>query len=145
MCHVLVFNCLLSIHYPCKRRRRISIIHLVPLQEKMHQQRTTTTTTTTRATDSSSSSSPNDTNHQQQKQLDLIIWDVDGTLANTTTLAFEATNEVLKSTTLMRYLEQYEYGSRYTTPKRFSYHACGDSEGHKELGGEARGVLLDLY
>ena len=127
-----------------KKKTNIELSNFVT--RKMHQQRTTTTTTTTRATDSpSSSSSPNDTNHQQQKQLDLIIWDVDGTLANTTTLAFEATNEVLKKHNFDEIsLEQYEYGSRYTTPKRFSYHACGDSEGHKELG-EKLGASFDRY
>jgi len=89
----------------------------------------------------SSSSTP----PPSSSSLSLIIWDVDGTLANTTTLAFEATNEVLKKHELPEVsLQQYEHGSRYTTPKRFSYHACGDSEGEKELG-EKLGACFDEY
>ena len=41
-------------------------------------------------------------------------------------------------------LEQYERGSKYTTPKRFSYHVCGDSEGERELG-EKLGASFDEY
>lgn len=62
-----------------------------------------------------------------------VLWDVDGTLVESTKLAFDATNEVLTSAgcdpcTQEEYLE----GCKYTTPERFNFHLglpAGDSEG----------------
>ncbi len=52
-----------------------------------------------------------------------VMWDVDGTLVESTTLAFTATNEVLRDAGHQPVsVEQYKIGCRYTTPERFNYH-----------------------
>lgn len=66
-----------------------------------------------------------------------VLWDVDGTLVESTTLAFDATNEVLaanKHPTIT--VDEYKVGCRYTTPARFNHHiglAMSSAEG-VELG-----------
>ena len=120
--------------------------------QKQRRRRRTSTDATTTTNDTSAGESPREgrvysssSSFSSSSKLSLIVWDVDGTLANTTTLAFEATNTVLKKHALPEIsLEQYELGSKYTTPKRFSYHACGDSEGERELG-EKLGASFDEY
>ena len=52
-----------------------------------------------------------------------VLWDVDGTLVDSTSLGFTATNEVLETsgfTTIT--VNEYYLGCRYTTPERFNYH-----------------------
>ena len=134
--------------------RRETLHHHHHHQKQRRRRRRTSTgaTTTTNATSAGQSpregrvySSSPSSSFSSSSKLSLIVWDVDGTLANTTTLAFEATNTVLKKHELPEIsLEQYERGSKYTTPKRFSYHACGDSEGERELG-EKLGASFDEY
>jgi phosphoglycolate phosphatase-like HAD superfamily hydrolase len=62
-----------------------------------------------------------------------VLWDVDGTLVESTKLAFDATNEVLLDQGCNAVsVEQYKVGCRYTTPERFNYHLglkTGDPKG----------------
>ena len=62
-----------------------------------------------------------------------VLWDVDGTLVESTRLAFDATNEVLEGAGRPAVtVEDYKIGCRYTTPERFNYHMglqTGDAEG----------------
>ena len=56
-----------------------------------------------------------------------IIWDLDGTLADTTTLGFTSTNAVLAEAGHAEVtLEEYRRGTRYATPQRMALHARGD-------------------
>ena len=48
-----------------------------------------------------------------------VLWDVDGTLVESTRLAFDATNEVLEANGVARVsVDDYKVGCRYTTPER---------------------------
>ena len=70
-----------------------------------------------------------------------ILWDVDGTLVESTALAFNATNEVLTANgheTVS--VEKYKEGCRYTTPERFNFH-IGVAEGSAE--GARLGAMFD--
>ena len=62
-----------------------------------------------------------------------VLWDVDGTLVESTKLAFDATNEVLVGAGLEPVsVDEYKIGCRYTTPERFNYHLgkeTGDAAG----------------
>ena len=62
-----------------------------------------------------------------------VIWDVDGTLVESTTLGFTATNEVLSTSGYRMVTEdEYKLGCRFTTPDRFNYHIerpAGSAEG----------------
>ena len=64
-----------------------------------------------------------------------VLWDVDGTLVESTRLAFDATNEVLCGAGREAVTEaDYKFGCRYTTPERFNYHMglpTGDPQGGK--------------
>ena len=52
-----------------------------------------------------------------------VVWDVDGTLVESTDLGFEATNEVLaRGGHAQISRADYLLGCRYTTPDRFSFH-----------------------
>ena len=51
-----------------------------------------------------------------------VIWDVDGTPMESTTLGFTATNEVLSTSGYRMVTEEYKLGCRFTTPDRFIYH-----------------------
>ena len=52
-----------------------------------------------------------------------ILWDIDGTLVESTKLAFDATNEVLVAAGREEIsVADYKIGCRYTTPERFNYH-----------------------
>ena len=65
-----------------------------------------------------------------------VLWDVDGTLVESTDLAFTATNEVLVSNGHEPIsVEQYKVGCRFTTPERFNCHIG-------EATGSERGVRL---
>ena len=66
-----------------------------------------------------------------------VLWDVDGTLVESTKLAFDATNEVLVAAGKAAVtVDDYKVGCRYTTPERFNFHVglpTGD-EGGARLG-----------
>ena len=48
-----------------------------------------------------------------------VLWDVDGTLVESTDLAFIASNEVLEANGFPAItVEQYKIGCKYTTPER---------------------------
>merc|ERR1740130_522717 len=52
-----------------------------------------------------------------------VLWDVDGTLVESTDLAFVATNEVLEANGRPQItIEQYKVGCKFTTPERFNDH-----------------------
>jgi phosphoglycolate phosphatase-like HAD superfamily hydrolase len=56
-----------------------------------------------------------------------VLWDVDGTLADSTSLGFTSTNAVLVEAGLPPIdLAQYKRGTRYPTPERMAWHAAGD-------------------
>lgn len=63
-----------------------------------------------------------------------VLWDVDGTLVESTELAFVATNEVLKANGYDAVtVADYKIGCRYTTPERFNVHIGGvDAIGQPE-------------
>ena len=55
-----------------------------------------------------------------------VLWDVDGTLADSTTLGFTSTNAVLLEAGLPAIdLAQYKRGTRFPTPERMAWHATG--------------------
>ena len=55
-----------------------------------------------------------------------VLWDVDGTLADSTTLGFTSTNAVLVEAGLPAIdLAQYKRGTRFPTPERMAWHATG--------------------
>merc|ERR1719393_416817 len=68
-----------------------------------------------------------------------VLWDVDGTLVESTNLAFVATNEILQANGFPQVtVEQYKIGCKYTTPERFNDHvgSVPGSETGKRLGDE---------
>jgi phosphoglycolate phosphatase-like HAD superfamily hydrolase len=73
-----------------------------------------------------------------------VLWDVDGTLSDSSALGFSSTMEVLRRNNLPAIsTEDYHIGTRYTTPERFAWHATGNPK-------DAMGVSLgkqfdDLY
>ena len=70
-----------------------------------------------------------------------VLWDVDGTLVESTRLAFDATNEVLEANGAKAVsVEDYKIGCRYTTPERFNFH-LGLDEGSEE--GARLGQIFD--
>ena len=70
-----------------------------------------------------------------------VLWDVDGTLVESTRLAFDATNEVLEANGAATVsVADYKIGCRYTTPERFNYH-LGLTEGSDE--GTRLGNIFD--
>jgi len=67
-----------------------------------------------------------------------VLWDVDGTLVESTQLAFVATNEVLTDNGHAAVtVDEYKFGCRYTTPERFNVHVGG-----VEAVGRAEGIRL---
>ncbi|EOD05948.1 hypothetical protein EMIHUDRAFT_240976 [Emiliania huxleyi CCMP1516] len=69
-----------------------------------------------------------------------VIWDVDGTLVESTTLGFTATNEVLSTSGYRMVTEdEYKLGCRFTTPDRFNYHI------ERPAGSAEGGQLGDLF
>jgi phosphoglycolate phosphatase len=72
-----------------------------------------------------------------------IIWDLDGTLSNSFSLGFDATNQILQTHQYPLITEdQYQYGTRFPTQQRMAWHATGNIEDEigKSLGNE-----FDLY
>jgi len=70
-----------------------------------------------------------------------ILWDVDGTLVESTKLGYDATNEVLIGQGLEAIsVEQYKEGCRYATPARFNFHLGLD---HSDKHGDELGQIFD--
>ena len=58
-----------------------------------------------------------------------VLWDIDGTLVNSTDLAWSSTNLVLKQNGFREVSEdEYREATRLTTPKRLAFHATKDVE-----------------
>ena len=76
-----------------------------------------------------------------------IIWDVDGTLADTSKLGYSSTLQVLQNNKLSAITEEdYHHGTRYATPDRFAWHVTGnpkDPIGIK-LGNEFDSLYVDM-
>jgi phosphoglycolate phosphatase-like HAD superfamily hydrolase len=77
-------------------------------------------------------------------KLRAILWDVDGTLADSSLLCYESTNEVLRNNGMPEIGEDlYHQGTKLTTPRRMAWHSTGnpDHESGIELGAQ----FDDLY
>ena len=80
-----------------------------------------------------------------------IIWDLDGTIADSAQLAIDTTNSVLiqngfRDETAKVMLEEYLAGHCYTTPRRLSWHATGhpdDPSGNK-LAEDFDAIFTDM-
>ncbi|KAK3272521.1 hypothetical protein CYMTET_19190 [Cymbomonas tetramitiformis] len=78
-----------------------------------------------------------------------VFFDVDGTLAATTSLGFSATNAILRENGYQQISEaEYKVGTKYTTPERLAWHATGGLDGGNTT--DAVGLKLgakfdDLY
>ena len=58
-----------------------------------------------------------------------ILWDVDGTIANSYMLGYTSTLTVLKNNGIKLITEdEFHEGTRLTTPRRFAWHATGDPD-----------------
>jgi phosphoglycolate phosphatase-like HAD superfamily hydrolase len=56
-----------------------------------------------------------------------VLWDVDGTLSDSSNLGFTSTLQVLKNNGIADISsEDYHLGTRYTTPDRFAWHVTGN-------------------
>jgi len=59
----------------------------------------------------------------------VVLWDIDGTLVESTRLGFEGTNVVLLKNGYAEITEaQYKEGTKYPTPERFAFHVSGNTE-----------------
>ncbi len=73
-----------------------------------------------------------------------ILWDVDGTLADSFLLGFESTQKILINNGKSSISEEmYHQGTKFTTPRTLAWHATGDPD---NIIGEALGKQFDeLY
>lgn len=73
-----------------------------------------------------------------------ILWDVDGTIADSYLLGFTSTNEVLKRHGKNAITEEsYHEGTKFTTPRRLAWHVTGNPD---DPIGQALGEEFDdLY
>lgn len=61
------------------------------------------------------------------RKLSAVLWDIDGTLVNSTALAWTSTNTVLQENGFKVVSEdEYKEATRLTTPARLAFHATGD-------------------
>lgn len=73
-----------------------------------------------------------------------VLWDVDGTLVESTKLAFCATNEVLVAQGYAQVeLDSYKVGCRFATPERFNFHIGAPSG--SEQGAQLGRIFDSLY
>mmetsp|Transcript_7278 Transcript_7278/g.15927 ORF Transcript_7278/g.15927 Transcript_7278/m.15927 type:complete len:258 (+) Transcript_7278:144-917(+) len=73
-----------------------------------------------------------------------VLWDVDGTLSDSYLLGFSSTQSVLSSTQKAPITEaEYHLGTKYTTPRRLSWHVTGDPD--HEVGEELGRQFDSLY
>lgn len=81
------------------------------------------------------------------KNVKALIFDIDGTIADSGQLGFEATNVVLKNNGLPTITEQdYLFGCRYTTPVRLARHAGLNEDNIEfEAVGKRLGKEFDDY
>lgn len=78
-----------------------------------------------------------------------ILWDLDGTVADTAELSLRATNAVLvrhgyRSEASLVTAEEYHAGAAYTTPRRMSWHAVEDPD-NTAVGSQLAANFDDLY
>lgn len=58
-----------------------------------------------------------------------VLWDVDGTLADSYLLGYKSTNSVLRNNGLPEIGEDvYHMGTKYTTPRRLAWHSTGNPD-----------------
>lgn len=58
-----------------------------------------------------------------------VLWDVDGTLADSYLLGYKSTNTVLRNNGLTEIGEDvYHMGTKYTTPRRLAWHSTGNPD-----------------
>jgi len=77
----------------------------------------------------------------------VVVWDVDGTLADSTSLGFDSTNQVLRSRGLPTIdRDEYLLGTKYTTPRRLAWHATKDADHEcgRELGDAFDALYVEL-
>ncbi|KAL1510288.1 hypothetical protein AB1Y20_006608 [Prymnesium parvum] len=75
-----------------------------------------------------------------------VLWDVDGTLVDSTQLAYVATNEVLTSNGYDEVsVADYKFGCRFTTPDRFNVHIGGVEAIGRPEGVELGGIFDNTY
>ena len=77
-------------------------------------------------------------------QLRVVLWDVDGTLSDSSMLCYESTNAVLRNNGMAEIGEDmYHQGTKLTTPRRMAWHSTGnpDDESGIALGDQ----FDDLY
>ena len=77
-------------------------------------------------------------------QLRVVLWDVDGTLADSYKLGYSSTNAVFKNNGMAEIGEDvYHQGTKFTTPRRMAWHSTGnpDDESGIALGDQ----FDDLY
>lgn len=75
-----------------------------------------------------------------------VLWDVDGTLVESTKLAFDATNEVLVAAGREPVdVAAYKIGCRYTTPERFNFHLGLPTDEMRAAGVELGQKFDDTY
>jgi hypothetical protein len=66
-------------------------------------------------------------------QLRAVLWDVDGTLADSYLLGYSSTNAVFRNNGIAEIGEEvYHMGTKFTTPRRMAWHSTGnpDDESH---------------
>jgi phosphoglycolate phosphatase-like HAD superfamily hydrolase len=103
--------------------------------------------TITNAAPSNARTQPSSSSLSSLAHIRVVVWDVDGTLADSASLGFDSTNAVLRDAGLAPITPaQYALGTKFTTPRRLAWHATGD-EDHacgRELGDafDARYVAL---
>jgi len=85
----------------------------------------------------------------QLKHVKGILFDVDGTLADSWKLGFDATQIVLENNNIPKITERvYHEGTKYSTPHRLALHAgiCPDAEPEKfKVVGEKLAEQFDAY
>lgn len=75
-----------------------------------------------------------------------IFWDVDGTLADTYRLGYDSTNVVLQNHGYDPVSEEeYHQGTKYTTPRRFSWHVTRGDPDNLEIGEKLGQEFDNLY
>ena len=77
-------------------------------------------------------------------QLRVVLWDVDGTLADSYFLGYSSTNAVFRDNGMAEIGEDvYHMGTKLTTPRRMAWHSTGDPD---DVSGIALGDQFDdLY
>jgi beta-phosphoglucomutase-like phosphatase (HAD superfamily) len=88
---------------------------------------------------------------QSKKKTVGVIWDLDGTIADTAKLALAATNAILiqhgiRDETTQVTHEEYAMGAMYTTPRRLAWHAVNEPDNPLglQLGREFDEMYLEM-